>query len=135
LVVLDANLKALHLLEALCSFSHASIPFCSDYFAEAGSDHELLLGWQHVPPPQALFHWDGGLVNFVLPGLAWNCNSLDLSLPHSLGWRWTPLHLATYWLRWGLMTYVPRYASNHEPSELSLPIAGITSMSYWQYIV
>jgi hypothetical protein len=51
-----------------------------------------------VSPCPAFSHWDGGLTNFFLPGLAWNLSPPNLSLLCSLGWQVHALLL----LRWGL---------------------------------
>jgi hypothetical protein len=51
--------------------------------------------------------------------------------PRQLEWQaCTGTPAASYWLRWGLMNYLFRMASNHDPPDLSLPGRGITGVSH-----
>jgi hypothetical protein len=77
---------------------------------------------RHVPPHTAFFHRDGVLriFFFLKPGLTWNCDPPNLSLPCSLGWQMCAV-VPSCWLRWSVANFLPRLASNHSPPDLSLP--------------
>jgi hypothetical protein len=85
--------------QVLYHLRHASNPFCSSYFGDRVSLFVQL--------------------KTFFPRLVWNWDP-DLSLPCSLGWQ-ACATLPSCWLRWNLLNFLPRLASNHESPSLSLP--------------
>jgi hypothetical protein len=83
-----------------------------------------LLEWQTHATMPSFFPLRWGLTNlFLLPELAWNPDPPDLSLLHS----WDDRHIvgchSIGWdVCWGVLwKYLPRLASNSDPSDLSFP--------------
>jgi hypothetical protein len=116
--------------KVLYHFSHTPSSFCSVYFADrvslfSGLTWTMILlfytsaiaGMTGVPQhSQASFQWDGVSWTFLFR-LARNP---DFSLLCSLGWQ-EPTTVPSGWLRWHLTNFLPRLASNCNPSYLSLP--------------
>jgi hypothetical protein len=78
-------------LQVLCHLSHSSAPFCVGYF------------------------WDR--VSCLMPGPL----SFYLCFPRSWDDRCTVLCPTFYWMRWGLVNFLPKLALNYSLPDLFLP--------------
>jgi hypothetical protein len=92
------RLPVLHVLDSTCyyltffgSIGIISSPFCSSYF------------WDRVLifPETSLYH------------------TLTTYVSHVLGWQ-SHITMPSHWLRWGLVNFLPWWASNGDPPDLSL---------------
>jgi hypothetical protein len=111
---------------------------CSGYFgdrvllfAQTGLDHDalivsflLLLEWQVCTTTPCFYPFRWGLMNFFLPGLAWNFCCPNLNLLHSLGWKVCAI-TPSYGLRCGvcggcLSNFLSGLASNQDSPYFNL---------------